>query len=143
MVRKNLPLLSSFLRFNMKCSELGPPLITKAGSAPAGVFNYVDTLLALSVSHGAPDSGKAKMVVKEEALNICSPSKMVRLFVCACFILLVFCLWALSNSATTPTHSHPTPLIPTQPDSPSSTENNAPLTPTHSHPPKITHTHSK
>ena len=35
MVRKNLPLLSSFLRFDRKCSELGPPLIMKAGSAPA------------------------------------------------------------------------------------------------------------
>ena len=34
MVRKNLPLLSSFLRFDRKCSELGPPLITKTGSAP-------------------------------------------------------------------------------------------------------------
>ena len=33
-VRKNLPLLSSILRFDRKCSELGPPVITKAGSAP-------------------------------------------------------------------------------------------------------------
>ena len=33
-VRKNLPLLSSILRFDRKCSELGPPIITKAGSAP-------------------------------------------------------------------------------------------------------------
>ena len=34
MVRKNVPLLSSFLRFDRKCSELGPPLISEAGSAP-------------------------------------------------------------------------------------------------------------
>ena len=34
MDRKKLPLLSSFLRFDRKCSELGSPLITKAGSAP-------------------------------------------------------------------------------------------------------------
>ena len=34
MVRKNLPLLSSFLTLDRKRSELGPPLTTKAGSAP-------------------------------------------------------------------------------------------------------------
>ena len=39
-VRKNLPLLSSFLRFDRKCSELGPPLITKAGSAPVKGHDY-------------------------------------------------------------------------------------------------------
>ena len=40
------------------------------------VFNNVDTLLALSVSHGALYSGKRKMeLVKEETLNICSPFK--------------------------------------------------------------------
>ena len=38
MVRKNLPLLSSFLRFDRKFSELGPPLITKAQPAPAEVL---------------------------------------------------------------------------------------------------------
>ena len=38
------------------------------------VFNNVDTLLALSVSHGALDSPKTKMeLVLQEALNICSP----------------------------------------------------------------------
>ena len=37
MVRKNLPLLSSFLRFDRKCSELGPTLIMKAGSAPVKI----------------------------------------------------------------------------------------------------------
>ena len=37
-----------------------------------GVFNNVETLLALSVSYGALDSGKTKVeLVKEEALNIC------------------------------------------------------------------------
>ena len=40
-------------------------------SGRQGVFNNVDTLLALSVSHGALDSSKTKMeLVKEEALNI-------------------------------------------------------------------------
>ena len=39
MVRKNLPLLRSFLRFDRKCSEFGPPLITKAGSAPDKKLN--------------------------------------------------------------------------------------------------------
>ena len=40
------------------------------------VFNNVDTLLALSVSHGALDSPKTKMeLVLQEALNICSPFK--------------------------------------------------------------------
>ena len=47
-----------------------------------GVFNNVDTFLALSVSHSALDSGKTKMeLVKEEALNICSPFKWLD-FVC-------------------------------------------------------------
>ena len=40
------------------------------------VFNNVDTLSALSVSHGAFDFGKTEMeLVKEEALNICSQFK--------------------------------------------------------------------
>ena len=61
----------------------------------SGVFNNVDTLLiALSASHGALDSGKTKMeLVKEEALNICSPFKwsdflcMLALSsVCLCFV---------------------------------------------------------
>ena len=42
----------------------------------SGVFNHLETLLALSVSLSALDSGKTKMdLVKEEALNICSPFK--------------------------------------------------------------------
>ena len=42
----------------------------------SGVFNNVDVLLALSVSHGVLNSGKAKTeLVNEEALNICSPCK--------------------------------------------------------------------
>ena len=42
----------------------------------SGVFNNVETLLALSVLHGAPDSDKSNMeLVKEEAVNICSPFK--------------------------------------------------------------------
>ena len=36
MIRKNLPLLSSFLRIDRKCSEL-----TKAGSAPAYFNKYL------------------------------------------------------------------------------------------------------
>ena len=38
MVRRNLPLLSSFLRFDRKCSELDPLLITKVGSTPGLKF---------------------------------------------------------------------------------------------------------
>ena len=61
--------------------------------ARLGVFNNVDTLLALSVSHGALDSGKTKMeLVKEGPLNICSPSKWSSFLyvlalssVCLCF----------------------------------------------------------
>ena len=45
MFRKNLPLLSSFLRLERKCSELGPPLITKAGSAPANFIIFIGMLL--------------------------------------------------------------------------------------------------
>ena len=42
----------------------------------SGVFNNNETLLVLLVLHGAPDSDKSKMVlVKEEAVNICSPFK--------------------------------------------------------------------
>ena len=59
-----------------------------------GVFNNAETLLALSVSHGALDSGKRKMeLVKEEALNICIPFKWSGFFcvvalssVCLCFV---------------------------------------------------------
>ena len=56
------------------------------------------TLLALSVSHGALDSGKTKMeLVKEEALNICSPFKWsvflcvlaLSLFVCVLFVAII------------------------------------------------------
>ena len=60
----------------------------------SGVFNNVDTLLALSVSHGALDSGKTKIeLVKEEALIICSPFKwsdflcvLALSSVCLCFV---------------------------------------------------------
>ena len=44
MVRKNLPILSSFLRFDRKCSELSPPLITKAGSAPDYYGDSLDVM---------------------------------------------------------------------------------------------------
>ena len=37
----------------------------------AGVFNNVDTLLALSISHGSLDSGKNKMVNEEALINCC------------------------------------------------------------------------
>ena len=40
MVRKNLPVLSTFLRFDRECSELGPPLITKAGSASGDITEF-------------------------------------------------------------------------------------------------------
>ena len=60
----------------------------------SSVFNNADTLLALSVSHSALDSGKTKMeLVKEEALNICSPFKwsgflcvLALSSVCLCFV---------------------------------------------------------
>ena len=58
------------------------------------VINNVDTLVALSVSHGALDSGRAEMkLVKEEALNICSSFKwpgFLRVLalssICMCFV---------------------------------------------------------
>ena len=70
------------------------PSFVKVMNSHSGVFNNVDTLLALSVSHGALDSGKTKMeLVKEEALNICSPFKWSGLLcvlalssVCLCFV---------------------------------------------------------
>ena len=70
------------------------PSFVKVMNSHCDVFNNVDTLLALSLSHSALESGKIKMeLVKEEALNICSPFKRSVFFVCACFIfsLLVFC----------------------------------------------------
>ena len=47
------------------------PSFVKVMNSHSGVFNNVDTFLALSVSYSALDSGKTKMeLVKEEALNI-------------------------------------------------------------------------
>ena len=46
MVRKNLPLLSSFLRFDRKYSGLSPPLITKGGSTP-DIYIIVDLFFNL------------------------------------------------------------------------------------------------
>ena len=52
------------------------PSFRNVMSSHSGVFNNVDTSLALSVSQSDLDSGKTKMdLVKEEALNICSPFK--------------------------------------------------------------------
>ena len=60
-------------------------------NSPPAVFNNVGTLLALSVSHSAFDSGKTKIeLVKEEALNICSPFKWSG-FLCE-LTLSSFCL---------------------------------------------------
>ena len=57
----------------------------------SGVFNNVDTLLALSASYCAFNSGKTKMeLVKEEARNICSTFKLSGPYVCACCTLLLF-----------------------------------------------------
>ena len=55
----------------------------KAMNSHSGVFNNVDNLLALSVSHSALDSGKTKMelVKQEEALSIFSPFKWSGFFV--------------------------------------------------------------
>ena len=64
------------------------PSFVKVMNSNSDVFNNVDTLLALSVSHGALDSGKTKMeLVKEEALNICSPYKWSG-FLCVCLLYL-------------------------------------------------------
>ena len=52
------------------------PSFVKFMNNHRGVFNNADTLLALSVSHAALDSGRTKIaLVKEEALIICSPFK--------------------------------------------------------------------
>ena len=52
------------------------PSFVKVMNSHSGVFNNVDTLLALSPSYGALDSGKTKMeLMEEEALNIFSPFK--------------------------------------------------------------------
>ena len=52
------------------------PSFVKVMNNHRGVFNNADTLLALSVSHAALDSGRTKItLVKEEALIICSPFK--------------------------------------------------------------------
>ena len=72
------------------------PSFLKFINSSSGVFNNADTLLALSVLHGALDSGKTKMeLVKEEALNISSPFKwsvflrvLVLSSVCLCLLLL-------------------------------------------------------
>ena len=48
MVRINLPFLSSFLRFDRKCSELGPPLITKAGSTAENGRKELKMFVALT-----------------------------------------------------------------------------------------------
>ena len=55
----------------------------KVMNSHSGVFNNVDNLLALSVSHSALDSGKTKMelVKQEEALSIFSPFKWSGFFV--------------------------------------------------------------
>ena len=46
------------------------PSFVKVMNSHSGVFNDFDTLLSLSVSHGALDSGKTNMeLVKEKALN--------------------------------------------------------------------------
>ena len=70
------------------------PSFVKDMNSRSSIFNNVDTLLALSVSHGTLDSGKTKIEpVKKEARNICSPFKwsyflcMLALSsVCLCFI---------------------------------------------------------
>ena len=70
------------------------PSFVKVMSSHSGVFNNADTLLVLSVSHGAFHSGQTKMeLVKEEALNICSPLKWSGFLcvldlssVCWCFV---------------------------------------------------------
>ena len=70
------------------------PSFLKAMNSHSGVFNNVDTLLVLSVSHGALGFGKTKMeLVKEESFNICSTFKwsgfscvLAVSSVCFCFV---------------------------------------------------------
>ena len=48
-----------------------------------GVFNSIDTILAISVSHNALDTNKTKgKLVQRETLNICSAYRWCR-FLCA------------------------------------------------------------
>ena len=62
----------------------------------SGVFNNADTLLALSASYGALNSGKTKMeLVKEEARNICSTFKPSGPYVRACCIVHLFVIFSL------------------------------------------------
>ena len=50
------------------------PSLVKVMNSHSGVFSKIETLLALSVSYFALDSGKTKMeLLKEEALSICNP----------------------------------------------------------------------
>ena len=57
----------------------------------SGVFNNVDTLLALSVSHGALGSGRTKMELKkEEPLVFCIPFKWLG-FLCVLTLSSVIC----------------------------------------------------
>ena len=51
------------------------PSFVKVMNSHSGVFNNVDTLLALSISNGTLDSGKTKMELVKEALNIFSRFK--------------------------------------------------------------------
>ena len=51
------------------------PSFVKVMNSHFGVFNNVDTLLALSISNGTLDSGKTKMELVKEALNIFSRFK--------------------------------------------------------------------
>ena len=51
------------------------PSFVKVMNSHFGVFNNVDTLLALSISNGTLDSGKTKMELVKEALSIFSRFK--------------------------------------------------------------------
>ena len=90
----DLRILASIeLYLNSEFYAKHPSFVNVMNSQP-DVFNNVDTLLALSSSHSALDSGKTKIeLVNEEALNICSPLKwslflcVLSLFsVCLCFV---------------------------------------------------------
>ena len=69
------------------------PSFVKVMNSHSGVFNNVDTLLALSVSHGALDSGKTKIEQVKKAHNICSRFQwsdflfvLALCSVCLCFV---------------------------------------------------------
>ena len=79
-------------------SEFYPkhPSFVEVVNSHSGVFNNIDTLLPLSVSHGAFDSRKTKIdLVKEKALKICSAFKWSWIL-CVLAYLQCFCVFFIA-----------------------------------------------